>query len=209
MCEGYRCRDCQITHACFFLGTVPRKQLATKCADAHLFVGSYHLEILRRRLQAARYFPATLRDVVETVSKGLLWLRPEPTCNRTEGPQDEALNPSTCLLANVVAFCSLLREGAASRFVRLRKVPCVHMSCACRFNRNVVTGDILTCNIADKQQQGEAAASRSHIARISLPATTGADWAAYFKGMSYCDKRTGSTFVVGRYVSTPVSVRGP
>lgn len=130
---------------------------------------------------------------LDCAREGLLWLRPEPF---VAPPEDAAAHaeqsretaercfPSlhTCLLANVVAVCSLLREGAASRFVARRSLPPVYLSCAMNFERDAA-GVLYSAEIAiADHQEGAAAEAAAHAeARFAFDPAAGTDWLTYFR----------------------------
>jgi hypothetical protein len=101
------------------------------------------------------------------VRTALLWLRPaafvapaEDALPAAEQSEAQALRafPSlhSCLACNVLAFLSLLREGAASRFWALRAIPPVYLSLALNFEREEASGELLTVEPLAKGQQREA-----------------------------------------------------
>jgi hypothetical protein len=101
------------------------------------------------------------------VRAALLWLRPaafaapaEDALPAAEQSEAQALRafPSlhSCLACNVLAFLSLLREGAASRFWALRAIPPVYLSLALNFEREEASGELLTVEPLAKGQQREA-----------------------------------------------------
>jgi hypothetical protein len=95
---------------------------------------------------------------------------------------EDTTYPSTCLLANVVAFCSLVCEGQASRFVRLGTLPAVCLSCVCHFDRDDVTGELFSVEFATHQEDCITDMRRWNNVCQVLPPATGADWATYFAG---------------------------
>jgi len=116
------------------------------------------LDALREALKRSSERLASREIVVDEVRRSLLWLRVDSTwlaCSNGNGgkaeveeeeDEEEALRayPSehTCLVCNVVALESLLREGRASRFAARGSIPPVYLSCACNFDRDDETGEV-------------------------------------------------------------------
>ena len=151
-------------------------------------------------------------DALACVREALLWLRPEPFVPPPEdaAPLEEQSRetaercfPSlhTCLLANVLAPCSLLREGPASRFCERGSLPPVYLSCAMNFERDE-RGVLASAEVAIREHQAGAAedATRHGEARFALDPAAGADWLGYAARYAYAF----SARAVNRHMQTAI-----
>ena len=132
----------------------------------------------------------------------LLWLKPEAF---TPLPEDalpleeqdpetaERAFPSshTCLLCNVLALASALREGAGgSRFWKRGSLPPVYLACAINFERDAA-GELFSCEpaIGDHQEQSMEEAAAHEQVRFCLDPKAKSDWLSYFQREYILEKR--------------------
>jgi len=131
------------------------------------------------------------------VEQGLLWLKTDQAKDSiapsTEGGEaeeesdEEALKPypsdHTCLVSNVVALESLLREGIDSRFLQRGSIPPVYLSCAANFDRDTDTGECFSYEICigAHQERCREEALGEEIVSFCLCPRWGSDWLGYFK----------------------------
>ena len=130
-----------------------------------------------------------------------------------EEEDEEALRayPSehTCLVCNVLAFESLLREGGDSRFLARGTIPACYLACTCNFDRDSDTGEIFSYEIASKAHQETIRdeAQQFEAVRFCLDPLWRDDWLSYFQ-QRYCLLRVfeiykGDAFVRNQSAPTP------
>jgi hypothetical protein len=104
-----------------------------------------------------------------------------------EESEEEALRayPSahTCLVCNVIALESLLREAADSRFLIRGSIPPCYLSCACNFERDSATGEVFTYEVAisDHQERCREEAALEPEVSFCLDPRWQSDWLGYFR----------------------------
>jgi murein DD-endopeptidase MepM/ murein hydrolase activator NlpD len=145
-------------------------------------------------------FHGDLAATEKLLADALLWLRvsPVPAAAGTlekgkdeaqlqEEDVDQALRayPSehTCLVCNVVALESMLKEGRESRFVCRGSIPPCYLSCACNFDRDTDTGEIFSYEIAicEHQERCQEEAKQESEVSFCLDPKWRCDWLGYFK----------------------------
>jgi murein DD-endopeptidase MepM/ murein hydrolase activator NlpD len=103
-----------------------------------------------------------------------------------EEDDEEALRafPSehTCLVCNVLAFESLLREGERSRFLLRGVIPPCYLACTCNFDRDCETGEIFSYEIAPTEHQERILEELTQFeeVRFCLDPQWRNDWLSYF-----------------------------
>ena len=128
------------------------------------------------------------------VREALLWLAPETfePLKEDDAPlseQSEAVAlrtfPSmhTCLVCNVVAFASLLTDGAESRFASRGSIPPVYLSCAFNFDRDDETGELFSVEPSPLRAQGACKKDARCLPAVAaaLDPALQSNWLEYFK----------------------------
>jgi hypothetical protein len=156
------------------------------------------LELLRSALLPSSLLtsstsPDIKRGLKQLLIEGILWLKPLPfDIPKEEEPLHlQSLNkalqafPSlhTCLVSNVFAFVSALREGSQSRFVKETSIPPVYLSCALNFERDNFTGEIFSVEpvCADQQKEAKAESKRYKEVQLAQDPVFCNDFLSYFK----------------------------
>jgi murein DD-endopeptidase MepM/ murein hydrolase activator NlpD len=140
----------------------------------------------------------TTKGLKQLIIEGLLWMKPLLFSNPEEEDETKSLPLSsqsvktalraypslhTCLVSNVLAFVSLLREGSQSRFVKETSIPPVYLSCALNFERDPLSGELFSVEpvCVDQQIESMREYKRHKEVRLALDPVFRNDFLAYFK----------------------------
>jgi murein DD-endopeptidase MepM/ murein hydrolase activator NlpD len=151
------------------------------------------LELLRSAL--IRSNNSSGRGLKQLLTEGLLWMKPL-SFDRLGEKDDEAPHlqslekalrafPSshTCLVSNVLAFVSVLREGSQSRFFKEASIPPVYLSCALNFERDPVTGELFSVEpvCGDQQIEAKTESKKHKEVQLAHDPIFRSDFLSYFK----------------------------